>query len=520
MWMSKRRRASLRLAGEAAPAIPPEQQKFSKAAVDRLKAQIPGGVVLYGDPNYQDARQLSNPAFQDFPQIIVYCKVFEDVRHSLRFAREHNLWVVCRSGGHSTAGYSQNTEMILDLSGLCYATVDVKAKRVTVGAGTNFGHLNSTLDTYRLHLPSGGCEDVNVAGYTQGGGFGFTSRKYGMHCDNMVEALVMLADGSMVTASKKVNPDLFWAIRGGTGNNFGVLLQAVYQLHDLWQVWGFGITWPLKNAAEALNAMQTGLHTAPPELGYMTMVTWYKDKCAVILRGMYCGSREEGMKRIQSLLRTPGAKLDIDKTGSYFEMNRYLLENPDLPIVPDIAAETKDCAYVDKPLGVKGWQRIVDAIQKTSNESSMLLLEPYGGKIAEIKTKENAFIHRKVDFDMALDVFWMNEDERRRAEAFLDGFFQDVEDLTNGHKYQNYPRRGNPNYRWNYWGDSFSTLLAVKKKYDPTNFFHYGQSVSDIPETADPSIRRPSPRIVISTDDPIHYETYSDGNRGHAHGAA
>ena len=509
MWRAKQRVIKQRAIEGWGSGIPPEQLKFTTKEARELLASLQGTVVLSTDANYQQARQLSDPAYQDFPQIIVYCLVFEDVRKSLAFAHKHDMWVVCRSGGHSTAGYSVNSEMVIDLSGLRYATVDARQRLATVGAGTNFGYLNATLDVYRLHVPSGGCEDVNVGGYSQGGGYGFTSRKYGMNCDNIVEALVMLADGGIVTASETVNRDLYWAIRGGTGNNFGVLLQVVYQLHDLWKVWGFGITWPMENAAEALATMHGQyIHQAPPELGFMTMTTWVNGQGGVYMRGMYCGTKNEGMDLIQPLLKTPGANIDLDRTGTYFEMNRYLLETPDLPAVPDLSAETKDCAYVSKPLGVEEWGRIVKALGRTPNQGSMLLMEPYGGEIGRIPKDACAFVHRDADFDLALDTFWLNQEEREQTTRFLDGFFAEIGEFTNGHKYQNYPRRGNANYRWNYWGDSFPTLLAVKQKYDPENFFHYPQSVSPVPDGAGPGVRRPEGEALFAVDTPIAYEPY------------
>lgn len=509
MWRAKQRTAKQRLIGGLGSDIPPEHLKFTAKEAQALLSDLQGTIILSTDPTYHQSRQLSDPAYQDFPQIIVYCQVFEDVRKSLAFARDHNMWVVCRSGGHSTAGYSINSEMVIDLSGLRYAVVDPRTRRATVGAGTDFGHLNATLDTYQMHVPSGGCEDVNVGGYCQGGGYGFTSRRYGMNCDNIIEAMVMLYSGDIVTANETVNPDLYWAIRGGTGNNFGVLLQVVYQLHDLWKVWGFGIQWPMANAAEALETMHSRYtHQAPSELGFMTMATWVNGEGGVYMRGMFCGERAEGLKAIQPLLEVNGAKLDIDKSGTYFEMNRYLLETPDLPAVPDLAAETKDCAYIAKPLGLDEWAHIVEALSRTPNQGSMLLLEPYGGRINEVPASANAFIHRDADFDLALDTFWLNQHQRAKCVRFLDEFFTEIAPYTNGHKYQNYPRRGNANYRWNYWGDSFPTLLAVKKKYDPHNFFHYPQSISAIPETADTSVRRSSAPLLFSVDRPIEYESY------------
>ncbi len=256
MWKSKRQRFKENQVCGLVGRPVSEQLKYTKREAAELILKLRGHVVQWSDPGYDAARQLSNAAFQGFPQIIVYCEVFEDVRLCLEFAHEHELWAVCRSGGHSTAGFSLSSEMVIDVSRLSYAVVDHPKRLMTVGAGTNFGNVNAQLDTYRLHVPGGGCEDVCVGGFVQGGGYGFTSRRFGMNCDSAVELLLMLADGKLVVASEKKNADLFWAVRGGTGNNFGVLLQVTYRLHELWKVWGFGITWPIDDAPRALATLQ------------------------------------------------------------------------------------------------------------------------------------------------------------------------------------------------------------------------------------------------------------------------
>lgn len=224
--------------------------------VEALERVLHGTLVLPTDPEYHNDRQVWNPAFQAFPQLIAYCEVFDDVRACLRFARENWLRVVARSGRHSTAGYSVNHSMVIDTSRLRYTVVDPVGKRALVGAGTPFSHLNATLDSYRLHVPGGACQDVCVAGFMQGGGYGFTSRQCGMNCDNVEEVTVMLHDGSLVVANRACNSDLFWAIRGGTGNNFGILLQITYRLHELYRVWGFHVEWPLERAAAGLAELQ------------------------------------------------------------------------------------------------------------------------------------------------------------------------------------------------------------------------------------------------------------------------
>lgn len=456
----------------------------SRDALTDLTRGMRGQVVLPSDNAYNNSRQLANNAFQTFPQVIAYCEVIGDVRLCLEYAQKQDMWVTTRSGGHCTAGFSANTGIIIDTSNMCYAVVDPRAKRAVVGAGTNFGHLNATLDEWGLHTPGGGCEDVCVAGHMQGGGYGFTTREYGLNCDNVVEAMMMTVKGDIVVANASQNSDLYSAIRGGTGNNFGVLLQITYGLHELHEVWGYGIKWPIANAAAALELMQKHytIKGAPKQLGYMGIVAYQNDGYYLLMRGMFHGTREAGLEVLAPLLRTKGAELQIDKWGTYYRLNEYLLEQPDpIPAVPDLAREDKQSAILEKLLTKKQWQEILDAYVKTPNPWTTLVLEPYGGYVGEVPVDATAWVHRKASMDLFCDVFWMNEEQNVAAVKFLDEFMAVVGPYSNGHQYQNYPRLGTADYAFKYWGDAYPQLRRVKAKYDPTKVFHYAQMIEPAP---------------------------------------
>jgi FAD/FMN-containing dehydrogenase len=452
----------------------------SSASTKRLALDVRGTVVLPSDASYNSARQLANNVFQDFPQLIVYCEVIGDVREALAFAKRHGLWVTTRSGGHCTAGFSVNTGIVIDTSRMNYTVVDPKAQRAIVGAGTNFGHLFATLDEWGLHTPAGACLDVCVAGHSAGGGYGFTSRQFGLNCDNVIEAMVMLADGQVVIANAKQNEDLFWAIRGGTGNNFGITLQLTYRLHDLREVWGYGVRWPIEHAPAALvelqsKYMRTG---APKELGYMAVVVEQQGKRWLMMRGVFDGPTAQGKKALESLLRLEGAELDFDERGTFFALNQKLLETPlPVPDCPDLAREDKRSAIIDRDLTLKEWEKIIRAYEKTPNSWSTICIEPYGGAIGARPLDFNAFVHRKASMDLFLDVFWMDDKQQRDAVRFLDQFLTVVDPLSNGHQYQNYPRLGTKHYGKVYWGDAYDRLQRIKRKYDPKNVFHFAQSI-------------------------------------------
>jgi FAD/FMN-containing dehydrogenase len=461
---------------------------FSQQAVDELGQGLVGSVVLPADPSYDACRQAYIKTYQQFPQIIVYCEIYRDVALALAFAKKYGLEVTCRSGGHNTAGYSVNSGLIIDLSRMNHVSVNPGEMQATAGVGASFEKINAVLDQYHLHAPgAGGCAHVCAGGYVQGGGYGFTSLMYGMSSDNIVRMVVALADGSIVQADKQTNYPLFWALRGGTGNNFGVVLEVTFQLQNLWEVWGFGIRWDIESAPAALVAMQRGFtgDATPAKLGYQCLMEWVdvdgsKERQPVLqMRGMYDGSEADGRKALSAMLATKGAVLEISKPDTYESLNNFLLfEHTEAARLPAQVREEVDSRYVCAALEEKQWREVTEAFKNSPNDGNLIGLEPYGGRITKIAPHDTAFVHRTPGFNLYCWVMWLNEEERGPAIAFLDGLMAIVSKFSNDEANQNYPRRSNTNYRSMYWAGNYSTLLAIKRKYDPHNFFSYGHCVS------------------------------------------
>jgi FAD/FMN-containing dehydrogenase len=458
-----------------------------------------GTLVWPNNPNYNQDRQIANLAFQGFPALIAYCTGESDVAWCLSWAQQNNVPFVCRSGGHSTAGFCTNDNgLIIDTSGLNYCFLPPfwpppQPFGLIAGPGTQFANLNAYLSNYGLHTPGGGCGDVCVGGYMQGGGYGFTSREFGMNCDNVLGFDMMLADGSVVTATPTQNADLFWAVRGGTGNNFGVLLSVIYQVYQLPSVWGVWLQWPLENAAQALYEMQSNymLSGAPSTLGYMTVIAAQNNTPVLMMRIMFDGTEAELDAAIAPLLALPGAgpppKFPLKQQGTYAQINYALLEQPyGIPQLPATIplGEDKQAGYIQATLAVSDWQSIIDYYQTTPNIYNTLVIEPYGGAINSYPVGNSAFIHRTAAMDFFVDVFWdiATADEEMLAKQWLDGFMALMQPYFNGECYQNYPRRGLPNYAQQYWGNAYPTLQQVKAKYDPNNVFNFPQSIQ-LPHT-------------------------------------
>jgi FAD/FMN-containing dehydrogenase len=457
--------------------LPP---KITPDAIAQLEATFSGYVVLPNDPRYNKARQESNPAFQSFPQLIAYCMNENDVSICVQLAQTYGLWVAVRSGGHSTGGYSVNNGFVIDISNINDVYVDSQNMIAYAGAGCNWDRFNGKMNGTGLHVPTGACGGVCVAGFVQGGGYGYTSRAYGIQSDCVNYFRVMLASGQVVIASATQNSDLFWALRGGTGGNFGIVLQVAYNLVALPSVWGWAISWDYANAAQALTLMQTSYMKTgcPDQVGYMMNVGFYQGQAVYMVQGMYAGSRTDGLNAIASLLAIPSAQLLVDQVGTYPFMDNYLEDNPyGLPDQPDGTPEGKASCYIDKPIPQSVWQQIMDYVLTSPNKWSLAYTEPYGGAINRFPVQDSAFIHRNVDFDFCVDVFWQSPSEQTTMLAWMDGLMAIVAPYSNGHVYQNYPDPRLNNWQWAYFGGAYPQLQQVKAKYDPQNFFRYQQSI-------------------------------------------
>jgi len=497
--------------------------------------ELVGHIVLPGDPTYDTDRLLSNPVFSPAPSMIVYCAAEPDVAIALKLAISGNMPFTVRSGGHCTAGYSGGYGVMIDMSMMNGVFVDGAKMQATVEAGCNFGKLNKTLAGYkvqggaRLHVPAGECEDVCVGGFVQGGGLGFTSTTFGMNCDNALSMKVMLADGTIVVADPTQNYDLWWAMRGGTGGNFGVLLSVVYGLYPLGPVLGFSVAWDVSTPAgiaQAVNVlmmMQTTYMAGSayaPNLNLQLLVVWQTiiDPAkpplpslvpVFMVRGLYVGDIvKAGPQSMQPLVAMPGAVVQFVQKGKYDSILDILLSNPqDQPIIdPKLGMpnEGKASRYVSKPLTGLEWAEILNYFTTQSPSTmSYMYLELYGGKIAAYPATESAFVHRDVLYNAVLDVFWYRPDDRAAAEVFMAGWTALFAKVGDGGSYQNYPSVSVPDYPIAYWGQAVHGLVKVKQKYDPGHFFTFAQAV---PPKVTPEISSQPipPKVAAALAQPIH----------------
>jgi hypothetical protein len=236
-------------------------------ATAALRKVFAGELTGPDDPSYDEARTVFNAMIDRRPAVIARCATTADVAAAVDFARENELVVAVRGGGHSVAGLSVcEGGILIDLAGLNWIAVDPEAKTARAGGGVLWGEFDAATQEHGLHTPGGRVTTTGIGGFTTGGGYGWTSSKYGLACDNLISAQVVLADGSIVNASEQQNEDLFWGIRGG-GGNFGIVTEFEFRLHELGPIVLAGLAlWPLDRAPDVLRGWRDYVDSAPDEL--------------------------------------------------------------------------------------------------------------------------------------------------------------------------------------------------------------------------------------------------------------
>jgi FAD/FMN-containing dehydrogenase len=503
-----RRQRRIAPSGPSHPRVETGLPTYSDAEMAKFSDRFAGTMSLAGTPGYNDARMGFMHTYQEFPQLIAFCTCESDVVAAVNFARASHLRVVARSGGHSTAGFSVNDQMVVDCSGLSYVLIDRAARRARVGAGTSFRKLNLMLDAAGLHVPGGGCETVCVAGYMQGGGYGFTSRLFGLNCDHVVGVTLVLADGRVVRADAETEAELFWAVRGGTGNQFGILTEIEYRLVELDKLFGFGLRFPLltkagiQTAARVLADLQAGYSDSGVQgvgmqallMNLPTAMHPKGQEPALCLRGVFNGTMAQAKAALGPLLAhvtDEEAQVEIWESGRYLHLNEVLLQTANPPGIdmPAVSMNTKplvDCRIVTAHHGPDRWEEVIHHFLAAPDKTTFVAVELYGGAINEVAPEATAFVHRRDSLDLFAWSFWTFDQNAVAATEWLDRFGVIAGAMGGGRRYQNYPRRGNAGFAEQYFGTNLARLCAVKAAYDPTNLFAYEQSISPAPpqETA------------------------------------
>jgi FAD/FMN-containing dehydrogenase len=468
--------------------------ELARAATSGIYQELANGlrgdVVLPGSSAYNQARLLFDTRFDAVkPRAVVFCESTADVQRTVRWARKHAVRIVPRSGGHSYGGYSTTTGVIVDVSRLNGVTLDSR-RRALVGAGARVIDVYARLAQHGRTVPAGSCPTVGIAGLALGGGVGFASRKYGLTCDNLLEATVVLADGSAVVANAHQHPDLYWALRGGGGGNFGIVTRFVFRTHPVGQVATYAIEWPWADAVKVVRAWQKLTPHAPDGLfSVLNLNAVVGGRARITSAGQLFGSADR-LRELVKPLANAGTPTRFTVTSrSYLDAQEMwagcsgTIAECHLPPQGQLGRSTfkGKSSFANKPLSLKGINAMIRQIEgritAAGSGSGIILLDSYGGAINRVKKDATAFVHRDALFSMQYLAYWDPSAAAEPNLRWLGNFYAAMRPFVSPFAYQNYIDPDLGTWEHAYYGTNLDRLIAVKRRYDPQNVFRSRQSI-------------------------------------------
>jgi hypothetical protein len=441
--------------------------------VARLRARLSGDVVIPGDTAYDEARKVWNGAVDKRPAVVVYCAHAGDVVEAVRYARSGNHLVAVRSGGHNVAGLSVCDDgVVIDLSRMKQISVDPARRAARAEAGLSLGEFDAATQAHGLATTMGVNSDTGIAGLTLGGGFGKLGRKYGLACDNLLSAEVVLADGRQLKASATENEDLFWGLHGG-GGNFGIVTAFEYQLHPVGPaLLACSVLHADSHAREAMRFYDDFCARAPDELSVdAALVTAPSGERFFNISACYCGDAGSGERILRPLLNhgapvesrlTPVPYLQIQSGGdSLFPRGRrYYWKAQFLHSLTDAAIDT-----------------LLEVYARAPSVASLLVFQHVGGAIARVPASATPYANRDARYDCFPISIWDARSDDDAAIRWARDVWSAVRPFSTGGVYaNNLGDEGEDRVRAAY-GENHARLAVLKAKYDPSNFFRLNQNV-------------------------------------------
>jgi hypothetical protein len=461
-----------------------ESINMNDGAISTFEQSLRGRLVRPTDTDYDAVRALYNGMIDKRPRLIARCVDAADVISCVNFAREEGLLLAVRGGGHNGPGLgSCNDGLVIDLSMMKSVRVDPSTRTVRVDPGCTSGDVDHATHAFGLAVPFGIVSTTGVAGLTLGGGTGYLTRKYGLTIDNLVEADVVLADGTLVTANMNQNEDLFWALRGG-GGNFGVVTSFVFQAHPAKMVFGGPIFWDAAAHGKAvMRAYRDFLPSTPDDLGvFVGLKTvppvdpfprehWGKRACAII--GAYNGSKEDGERVVAPLLNSLPSpffnwmnQIPLPAMQSLFDPFfpkglQWYWKGDYVKSLPDEAIDVHIAQAANAP-----------------SDFSLMHLYPIDGAVHRVAQDATAWNARDASWSMVIAGIDPDPSRANALKTWGRAYWKAVHPFNLGGVYVNFMMDDEADDRLQAtYGDNFKRLAAIKAKYDPKNLFRVNQNI-------------------------------------------
>jgi FAD/FMN-containing dehydrogenase len=457
---------------------------LSSELIAGLRARLRGAVRLPGEPGYESCRTIWNAMIDRRPGLIVCAAGAADVIETVRLAREHGLLLAVKGAGHNIAGLAvRDRALMLDLSGMKSVRIDPAARTARVEPGVTLGEFDREAQAFGLATPLGINSTTGVAGLTLGGGFGWLSRKHGLTVDNLISADVVTADGTLVHASAKEHPDLFWAIRGG-GGNFGVVTSFEFRLHPVGpEVLSGLVIHPLSSARELFPDYLRLVAEAPDEL-----TCWVVLRKApplpflakevhgtevMVLAMCYVGDGEAGLKAVAPL-RSLGRPI-ADVVGPHAFTTWQTAFDPLL--TPGARNYWKSHDFTSLSGGAV--QILLDNAGRLPSPECEIFVGQLGGAVNRVPVDATAYPHRNVEFVVNVHTRWSDAALDQTCVNWTRQLFDGLAPHATGGVYVNFmPEDETERIRGGAYGPCYARLARVKATYDPGNLFRLNHNIA------------------------------------------
>ena len=448
----------------------------------KLKDAVNGSVLLPGDPRYDEARRIWNAMIDRRPGVIVQCAGTNDVSQAIAFARENDLEISVRGGGHNIAGYAVcDGGLMIDLSALKSVRVDAGARRAFVAPGATLNDFDKAVQAHGLATPVGVNSTTGVAGLTLGGGFGWLTRQYGMTIDNLVSADLITANGEKVHAGEDDNPDLYWAIRGG-GGNFGVVTEFEFKLHPVGpEILAGLIVYPFEQAKQVLAHYREFVESAPVELNVWVVLRkapplpflpeTVHGKEVVVLAVFCTGDIAKGAKLIDPVRRFGNAVGEHVGPMPYAQWQQAF----DPLLTPGARNYWKSHNFTKLSDGALG--TMIDYAGKLPSGHCEIFVGLLAGVANNVPSAATAYSSRDAKLVMNVHGRWDDAAQDENCISWSREFFKAAAPYASTGAYVNFMTAEEGNRVAAAYGSNYARLLEIKQRYDPENIFHLNQNI-------------------------------------------
>jgi FAD/FMN-containing dehydrogenase len=446
--------------------------------IPQLRSALNGRVIAPDDARYDQARTVFYGGIDRRPAVIIRAADATDVARVISLARETGLELAIRSGGHSLAGHSVSDRgIVLDLSNMRALDIDVKRRTAWAQTGLTAGEYTTAAGAYGLATGFGDTRSVGIGGITLSGGVGYLVRKDGLTIDNLLAADVVTADGQLLRTDAETHPDLFWAIRGG-GGNFGVATRFQFRLHELDTIVGGMLLLPA--TPDVIVSFIAEAEAAPEELSIIANImpappmpfvpAEHHGRLIIMALICYAGATDTGERAIAPFraLATPIA--DIVRPMRYPEI--YPPEEG--AYHPVAAVRTMFVNAIDRQAA----ETIIEHLQASTAQMRVAQLRVLGGAVARVPADATAFVHRQRRIMANVAVLYEHPDEAALHEAWVTNFAAALRQGDSGAYVGFLSNDGQARIREAYPGSTWDRLVAIKRRYDPTNLFRLNQNIS------------------------------------------